>query len=41
MPEVLDDAHATIVRLFEDWGKPDEAARYRAMAPRGNEGEPH
>jgi tetratricopeptide (TPR) repeat protein len=35
IPDVLEDAHKTVVRLYEDWGKPDEAARYRAMGPRG------
>jgi len=39
MPDVLDRAHETVVRLYEDWGKPDEAARYRAMEPSGSGGE--
>lgn len=37
MSRVLEGAHETVVRLYEDWGKPDEAARYRAMAPRGDD----
>jgi hypothetical protein len=36
----LTEAVERLVRLYDDWGKPDEAAKWRArLAPKGGPGE--